>query len=345
MSKIEISKEILRTMKLPYPGEVFVEEDQEVKPDTLIAKTELLDIQPGYFDIGNRFDKNFSLEEFKNVVKIKIGDYVSRGDVIAEYNSEEIEAPYYGYVEHVSESGQYILIRQKVSENEDPLEIDAAKELGISSRAIMNTLQVEVGQEVIRGQGIAGDIEIVRTPMSGVVEEINSKEGKVVIKPVYKPKLLYANVYGTVKEVDDKQTISILTTIDLIQGMFGIGQECTGKLVKFEKASKGDIALKTNKVTKMEINSAIEKGISGIIAPCADADDLIEIFGTELYRGVTGIEDKPVSLILTEGFGNIEMEEDIIKGFESSLEKNVTVSPKTNLQTPIRYPEIYIYKN
>ncbi|MFP4456151.1 MAG: hypothetical protein ACLFPS_00640 [Clostridia bacterium] len=344
MSKIEKNKKVIRNMKLPYPGEVYVEEGQEVTPETLIAKTELLDIQPGYFDVSDFFNEDFSIKDFKEILNVKIGDYVSRGDVLAEHDSQKLEAPYYGYIEHISESGQYILIRQKVSEDEEPLVIDTAEELGISSRSVTRILQVEVGEEVFRSQALAGDIKIVYTPMSGVIKDIN-QDGKITIKPFYRPKMLYANVYGTVEKTDEKQAVSILTTVDLIQGMIGVGKEHSGKLVKLENANENDIAFKTGKITKNEIRNAIDKDVSGVIASSADADDLLDIFGSELYSGVTGIEEKPISLILTDGFGNTEMQEEIVNGLENSLGENVTIIPKTNLQTPVRYPEIYLYKN
>jgi hypothetical protein len=230
MSEIIRNKEIIRTLKLPYPGEVFVDKGEKVDPDTMIAKTELLDIQPGYFDISDFFDKEFTIDEVKEVIKVKIGDFVKRGDILAEYDGKKYISPYYGLVEHVSESGQYILIRQKVSKDEEPLIINATEELGISSRAVMHTIQVKVGQEVFRSQSLVGDIEMVYSPMSGIIDEIVEDEGKIIIKPYYDPKKLYANIYGTVEETDKKKSVSILTKVDIIKGSFGIGKEASGIL-------------------------------------------------------------------------------------------------------------------
>ncbi|SRR6056297_682038 len=345
MSKLYYNKEIIRGLNLPYPGKVFVEVGQEVKPSTLIAKTELLDVQPGYFAIDDFFNKDFTIQEVKSVIKVAIGDYVKRGDSLAEYNGMIYKSPYYGLVEHVSESGQYILIRQKVSEDEEPLVVDASKEIGISPRAIMNTLQVTIGQEVLRSQALAGDIKMVYTPMTGTVDDIVEDEGKILIKPYYQPKTLYANIYGEIKEIDNNQNISILTNVDLVQGEFGIGKEKTGTLKNINADfEQGNIIFTNKKISKQEMAKAIEDKASGIIAPSADADDLIDIFGEEIYTGVTGVEKHPVSVLLTEGFGDKVMLNETANLLENYIGQSITIIPKTNLQTPKKLPDIYLYK-
>jgi len=344
MSEIIRNREIIRTLELPYPGEVFVDKGERVNPDTLIAKTELLDIQPGYFDISDFFDKEFTIDDVKEVIKVKIGDFVKRGDTLAEYNGKKYIAPYYGLVEHVSESGQYILVRQKVSKDEEPLIINATEVLDISPRAVMHTMQVKVGQEVFRSQSLVGDVKMVYSPMSGIIEDIIEDEGKIVIKPYYNPKKLYANIYGTVKETDKKRTISILTKVDIIKGSFGIGKEVSGILKTInEEFEKDSIIFTESKLTKQDIAKAIKNEVTGIVAPSADADDLIDIFGDEMYKGVTGVESSPVAVILTEGFGDKVMLSEAVDVLKENLNENITINPKTNLQTPRKLPEIYTY--
>ena len=108
-----------------------------------------------------------------------------------------------------------------------------------------------------------------------------------------------------------------------------------------------NIATKINNLrrsSQQEMAKAIEDKASGIIAPSADADDLIDIFGEEIYTGVTGVEKHPVSVLLTEGFGDKVMPNETASLLENYIGQSITIIPKTNLQTPKKLPDIYLYK-
>lgn len=346
MSEIIRDKKIVRVNELPYPGRIYVKKGEKVEPSTLIAKTELLELQPGYFDVNSFFNTDLSIEEMRKVIKVNTGDHVVRGDVLATRGNVNFLVPYYGYIEHVSDSGGYILVRQKVSKDEEPLIVDLVAELGLGVNTVKHLLKVRVGDEILRGQALAGDIKIAYTPMTGTITDIIIDEGKVVIEPKYNPTILYANIYGDISEIEEYRSVSILTTVDLVKGAFGIGQDSTGILSPNKGNMTGkEIMFSTKKITKQEIEQAEHEGLSAIIAPSVDAEDLVDVYGEELYKGVTGVVPRSLSIILTEGFGDSEMDRELVNLLEANIGEKITLSPKTNLQTPIRRPEIYFYKS
>ena len=159
MSKhIRFNQQIERSIALPYPGEVFVSVGQKVEPDTILARTELLAALPGYFSIAKEL--GIENDQVKTALRVSVGDDVKSGDILAETNEESIRAPFNGRVEHISYSNGYLLLRQHVERDDKPLVIKAAKALEISNRRLPSVVHVKVGDEVVRGQLIAGQSQI-----------------------------------------------------------------------------------------------------------------------------------------------------------------------------------------
>jgi biotin carboxyl carrier protein len=344
VNRIEHNKSIIRSLELPYPGEVYVKIGDEVTPETLIAKTELLDVQPGYFEVANEIGLEPESSELKEAIKVEVGQYVDRDHILVKSSEKVIKAPYYGYVEHVSVSGGYLLIRQKVTENEEPLIIDAAKELGVSNRTLKNVLQVKVSDKVVRGNVIAGDSKSITTPMGGTVIDISVENGTITIKPHYKPTYKQAGIYGVVADIREDKVIDIKTEVDIIHGTFGIGRDATGVLnTDLENANDKSIIYVSGHLNYDMLKKAERDNVLALIADSVDAEDLYRFFLEIIAEGVTEQINGPFSVTILEKFGENETLENVKKLLFESVGKVITVSSGTNVQTPAKRPEIYIY--
>jgi len=116
---------IRKTRRLPLKGEVLVEVGEEVRPETLVARTEL----PGNVTIVRAADQLGVLPaELEEVLLVRVGDAVEAGQKIAEtkglfgrWFKNSLHAPVTGTIEHFTEVTGNLSIRHPPK----PVEINA----------------------------------------------------------------------------------------------------------------------------------------------------------------------------------------------------------------------------
>jgi hypothetical protein len=140
-----------------------------------------------------------------------------------------------------------------------------------------------------------------------------------------------------------------------VQGIFGIGPEAIGKL-EMVAQSPGDILKKEdikiehkNKiivggslVTADALSRAVEVGAAGVVVGGYDANDLKEFLGYDLGVAITGTEEKGITLVVTEGFGQINMAQktfDLLKNCEG---KKASINGATQIRAGVMRPEVVI---
>ncbi len=343
-SKLIYNQSVKRQVVLPYPGEVFVKVNDVVNPEQLIARTEVLSIIPGYFDVCKALNIPMERDSITQAMQCEIDQFVNAGAILASHNSNDILAPYNGYVQHISYSNGYILLRHNVAADDPPVVIDVAKSLGLSRWAARNNILVHEGQEVVRGQAIAGDMDMLLSPIAGTITEISKKDASITISPYYLPTEIYSGIYGEISEVIPRFGATIATVADIITGVFGVRQEVTGKLVRGDEPTSEEVVrVFDNKITAQQLNKYAADNTVGIIAASIDALDLVSVYGEDVARGVTGTEELGCSLIVTEGFGKYNMNTDIFDKLLEYIGLPVTMVPETNIQTPTISPKVYLY--
>ena len=347
MSKhIRFNQQIERSIALPYPGEVFVSVGQKVEPDTILARTELLAALPGYFNIARELGFENDQDRFKTALRVSVGDDVKSGDILAEANEESIRAPFNGRIEHISFSNGYLLLRQHVERDDKPLVIKAAKALEISNRRLPSVVHVKVGDEVVRGQLIAGQSQIFQllAPMSGIISEISTDDGTISIKPFYQPTEIFAGAYGEVIKIIADYGVIIQMTADVIDGIYGAGEEVTGRLVfSDDRTDEPVIRVFPGKIELDTLKACAANNTVGIIAAGIDAKAFMDFYGYMVSEGVTGEEKADCSLILTSGFGDAVMDGEVMTVLEKYRDQPVSMYPQTNIQAPVIKPRIFLY--
>ncbi len=237
-----------------------------------------------------------------------------------------------------------------------------AAELGILEVDLKDYMKVVVGDEVKKGDPIAeynaffGLLKKqIYSPINGSIEGISTVSGQVIIREEPVPLSLDAYIPGIIVQVLENEGVIIETNAAFIQGIFGIGGETHGELrVATEDPSEtltpnlieedddGKIVVGGSLVTKETIERALEVGVKGIVTGGIKDISLEEILGYELGVAITGHEDINLTLIITEGFGDIAMNPrtlDVFKKFEGSV---ACINGATQIRAGVIRPEVII---
>ena len=179
---------IRKTRRLPLKGEVLVQTGELVKPDTVIARTEL----PGIMQTV-RVAEILGVEpqEAERALKVKIGDRVQRGDVIAETKSffgllkNDCKSPIDGVVELISPISGHVGIRFKPT----PVEVTAYVQGKVVETIPEEGVVVETAGALIQGIfGVGGErlgeLKVVVRGPDQIIEEAaitDDLAGKVIV--------------------------------------------------------------------------------------------------------------------------------------------------------------------
>ncbi|MBR35111.1 MAG: hypothetical protein CMH78_06550, partial [Nitrospinae bacterium] len=193
------------------------------------------------------------------------------------------------------------------------------------------------------------------SPITGNIESISDITGQVLLREPPKPVQISAYIDGKVVRTVEKEGVVIETYATFIQGIFGIGGETTGELqivvdstdviVKPEdlnETHKGKIIVCGSIIYYGAIKKALEVGVKGIVVGGIRDKDINELLGYDLGVAITGSEDINITLIITEGFGQIRMAQktfDILKHREGSM---ASINGATQIRAGVVRPEIII---
>ncbi len=240
--------------------------------------------------------------------------------------------------------------------------VKVAASLGIDPTEILETLLVKVGDTVERGQVIARSSALwglvkseAKANATGTVELISKVTGNVGIRLPSTPITIDAYVPGTIAEVLPGEGVVIRASGALIQGIFGVGGERLAPLVLAVKspgdvleanllneAHRGKIVVGGSRVTTQALQRAGEIGALGIVVGGIIDTDLKDFLGYDIGVAITGHEDLPFSLVLTEGFGEISMAKktfELLAGLEGRI---ASLCGATQIRAGVIRPEIIV---
>ena len=244
----------------------------------------------------------------------------------------------------------------------EPNIIKAAAELGVLESDLKDYMKMVVGDEVKKGEPIAEYTAFfgllkkqIYSPVNGIIEGISTVSGQIIIREEPIPLTLDAYIPGRIVQVIENEGVILETNAAFIQGIFGIGGETHGELrvatedpsetlthKLIEDDDEGKIVVGGSLVTKETLKRALEVGVKGIVTGGIKDITLEEILGYELGVAITGHEDINLTLIITEGFGNIAMNPqtlDVFKEFEGSL---ACINGATQIRAGVIRPEVII---
>ena len=238
--------------------------------------------------------------------------------------------------------------------------VKVAEMLGLEPADAISALKIAQGDCVETGQIIAESKSFFglfksecKTPYKGTVELISHATGHVGVRLPARPVEVTAYIDGTIAEVIGDEGVVVETYGAFIQGIFGIGGEQTGRLVvpggsleamltefMIEEEHAGCVLVGGSGVTPGALKKAAEIGVKGIVVGAIIDTDLIEYLGHDIGVAITGQEDIPTTVILTEGFGEISMANRTFELLKSLQGRMVSINGATQIRAGVIRPEI-----
>src|SRR5580700_6814724 len=216
--------------------------------------------------------------------------------------------------------------------------------------------RVEPGEVLARTKGIFGLFKNeYRTKVGGTLESASAITGQVILRGKPIPVQVRAYLTVTVIEVVPNEGVVVEADVSLIQGIFGVGGEAYGPIAmacrepgerldaaQITSALKGKIVIGGGRMTGDAIHQAVKVGAAAIVSGGIDDQDLKNILGYDLGVAVTGSEHIGLTLIITEGFGDIAMAERTFRLLGSRSGAPAAVNGATQIRAGVMRPEIVI---
>ena len=192
-------------------------------------------------------------------------------------------------------------------------------------------------------------------PVTGTIETISPITGQVLYREPPVPVEVSAYVRGFVKEVIPNEGVVVEAKGSFIQGIFGIGGETHGPIVmgaespdaimtpaSLKPEHKGKILVGGKLVTLDAVRQAGKLGIAGIVVGGLNDDDLRAMLGFDLGVAITGHEKIGTTLVITEGFGMIEMARKTFELLAKNAGNNASINGATQIRAGVIRPEVII---
>ena len=234
--------------------------------------------------------------------------------------------------------------------------------LNIEPRDVVDCLVVKEGDSVKKGDMIAETAGIfgmfkssVDCPVDGTIESISESTGRVIVREVPIPVEVDAYVSGTVDKVIEKEGIILKCDAAFIQGIFGIAGEKRGELVlvsnscsdeltpdQITKEMAGKILIGGSFLSLEAYKKAMSCNVAAIVVGGFNYYDLKAVLGYDLGVAITGTEQLPTALILTEGYGSIPMSDATFDLLKNNHGNEASVNGATQIRAGVIRPEIVI---
>jgi uncharacterized protein (TIGR01319 family) len=327
--------EIIETRELAVPGEIFVKPGDMVAPGDMIAKSSQAFLRPFFLHVADVLRIN--PEELTSCLNKRIGDEIKPGEVIARkkrgINVKDFVSPVSGIIENIIPDGT-VIAREKADFAKKSYVIDVARDLDIKTAKVKSVLGVEVGNEVEKGQLLAGNLikapsRISRSPIRGIVADIDVNEGTITIEPLLEELELNAWISGKVESVSDRGCV-ISNKGTIIPGIWGNGEMVYGSL-SINDGHRGEIVAQ-ELTGRVDLEKFQSRGIGGLITG--------GLHFKEFRETTPGF-----AVVLTDGFGRRKMNPVFWEQLCASSGKNVSLDPRTQLRAGVTRPRIILTDN
>ncbi|MFB3881119.1 MAG: hypothetical protein ACE149_07640 [Armatimonadota bacterium] len=218
--------------------------------------------------------------------------------------------------------------------------------------------QVQAGDLIAETKGLLGLFRSqLRSPVSGTMEEVSAVSGHVRIRERPRVVELPAYIAGTVAEVIEGEGAVIEARGALVQGIFGVGGERWGRLRLVAKSPDetlsaealgecaGCVLVGGAGADGRAIGAAAEAGATGLVVGAVSDGALREYLGYDIGVAITGQEQVPMTLILTEGFGELAMARrtwELLASLDGQL---ASINGATQIRAGVIRPEIVVTRD
>jgi hypothetical protein len=231
---------------------------------------------------------------------------------------------------------------------------------GLDPDEIGGGLRVKEGDVISEGQvvcevtGLFGFFRTVaKSPVSGVVEHFSPTTGHVSVRLSPRELTLSAYVSGKVVDSHGSQSVTIECYCDFVQGVFGIGGPCHGMLAvlketfndeltedKIPDDCRGKVVVGGSNVSVKALMALAARGAVGLVTGSIDNHTLRDFLHFDLGIALTGDEDIPFTVIITEGFGCLGMSNRAREIFVQNDGRFISMDGTTQVRAGAVRPEV-----
>jgi len=244
----------------------------------------------------------------------------------------------------------------------DAFPIKAANLLGANPKDLPELMLVKVGdpvrkdQPIARSKGIFGMMKVeAKSSADGTVESVSDSSGMVIVRGPRQPIAVRAYVTGRVAEVIRGEGAVVEAQASLVQGIFGVGGEAHGPVAVacasaneeldadgIDASMAGAVVVGGARMTASAIAKARQVGAAAIVSGGIDDQDLRDVLGHDIGVAVTGSERLGITLIVTEGFGDIAMATRTFELLASHRGRTASVNGATQIRAGVLRPEVVV---
>ncbi|MGQ0553636.1 MAG: hypothetical protein ACT4PU_10495 [Planctomycetota bacterium] len=237
-----------------------------------------------------------------------------------------------------------------------------ARQLGVAPADLPGLLLVKIGEAVTQGQPLARNKglfgllrQTVESPASGVLESVSTASGQALLRAAPVPVDVKAYVAGRVAAVTPPFGCEIEARGTVVQGIFGIGPETAGPLLvlhpdptrrlvpgDIRPEHRGSVLVGGSLADLATLRRAIQVGAAALITGGLDAADLKQLLGFDLGVAITGHEAIGLTLVVTEGFGELAMSARTLRLLSAAAGRVASVSGATQIRAGVLRPEILV---
>jgi hypothetical protein len=240
--------------------------------------------------------------------------------------------------------------------------INVANKLSLLPEDIHGHMIHKVGDWVEEGDIIAESKSFFglfksqcKMPVGGTIESVSNITGQVIIREKAIPVEVNAYIDGDIVEVYKNEGVLVKCRATFVQGIFGIGGEAVGELDtvvaapdevltadRLNASHKGKILVVGSLVTIDVLNRAREVGVKALIAGGIGDADLRTILGYDLGVAITGSEEIGLTVVVTEGFGQMTMAKRTFDLLTARKGMKTSISGATQIRAGVIRPEVVI---
>ncbi len=215
---------------------------------------------------------------------------------------------------------------------------------------------IRKGEIIAQSKGILGLFKSRTTAtLDGTIETISGVTGQVLQRSPAIPVEVQAYMQGVVQEVIASEGVVVATEGAFVQGIFGIGGETFG-VIKRACSNPSEVLTEDNiaaehkdailaggsLVTAPALKKAIRVGVRAIVVGGFDDQDLRDFLGYDIGVAITGSEKLGITLIVTEGFGRMDMAQRTFELLSSFEGRRASVNGATQIRAGVIRPEVII---
>ena len=240
--------------------------------------------------------------------------------------------------------------------------INLANRMGLPPVDIPELLLKKPGESlaesepIARSRGFLGLFKTtVRSPIEGSLDSYSEVTGQALLREPPIPVEIDAYVRGRVVELLEDEGVVIETRATFVQGIFGVGGETRGDLKVvvesneqeltadlIDQSCAGKVLVGGCFVSNQTLGKAIETGVRAVVVGGFNDKDLKDLLGYDLGVAITGHENLGTTLVLTEGFGRMNMARATFELLRSREGLLTSVNGATQIRAGVIRPELVI---